>query len=120
MADYEQLNATFHASPASRVLHDTSEPDLTHFYHHDINRIVCLGVTRDDALKQPVFIKSLQAILKHRYNVKDMYFQIDITTAAAGKSFLMSLDFTLLPANGNKKDSIYTKITTHTAGALVR
>lgn len=114
MADYEQLNAKFHAFPASHVLHDTSEPDLTHFYHHDFNRIVYLGVTRDDALKQPVFIKSLQAILKHRYNVKDMYFQIDITTAAAGKSFLMSLNFTLLPANGNKKDSIYTKITTRT------
>ena len=114
MADYEQLNATFHASPASHVLHDTFERDLARFYHHDINRIVCLGVTRDDALKQLVFIKSLQAILKHQHNIKDMYFQIDNTTTAAEKSFLNSLHFTLLPANGNKEDFIYTKITTRT------
>jgi hypothetical protein len=113
-AGYQQLNANFQASTAKQVLHNNFENDLCRFGHHDINRIVCLGVRRTNALRQLVFIKSLQDILKHQHNIKDLFFEIDKTTTKREISFLRSLDFTLLAANAHEEDSIYAKITTRT------
>ena len=113
-AGYQQLKANFQASPAKQVLHDNFENDLCRFGHHDIDRIVCLGMRRTHALKQLVFVKSLEDILKHQHNIKDLFFEIDETSTKAEESFLKSLDFTLLAANANEEDSIYAKITTRT------
>ncbi|KAL2042693.1 hypothetical protein N7G274_004452 [Stereocaulon virgatum] len=113
-AGYQQLNANFQASTAKQVLRNNFENDLCRFGHHNINRIICLGVRRTHAFQQLVFIKSLQDILKHQHDIKDVYFEIDDTITTHEQSFLGSLGFTLLAANANEKDSIYAKITTRT------